>query len=169
MTKIMKENKISDKIKISEKDNINKFPIKNNDKNKSDIKGRNKKIEENINNLSKSDNNFLNNSENITHNYKYPTQLNKKENGIKNNKINEKSAHITQNKTKNFFEFIFLKLFCKKKYKWYNVYNNFRKKIISEEHLIKNHLNIYNLLRAIKNKKRYKRNSYELKDLIKLI
>ena len=169
MTKIMKENKVSDKIKISEKDNINKFPIKNDDKNKSDIKGRNKKIEENINNLSKSDNNYLNNSENITHNYKFPAQLNKKENRIKNNKINEKLAHINQNKTKNFFEFIFLKLFCKKKYKWYNVYNNFRKKIISEEHLIKNHLNIYNLLRAIKNKKRFKRNSYELKDLIKLI
>ena len=61
----MKENKISDKIKISEKDNINKFQIKNDDKNKSNIKARNKKIIENINNFSKSDNNFLSNSENI--------------------------------------------------------------------------------------------------------
>ena len=148
MAKIKKKNKVSDKIKISEKDNINMLPIKNDDKNHSNLKTKNKKIEENLNNFSKSDNNFLNNSENISHNFKYPIPLNKKENEIKNNKINEKSdsAHITQNKTKNFFEFILLTLFCKKKYKWYNVYNNFRKKIISEEHLIKNHLNIYNLL-----------------------
>ena len=168
-TKKLKDNK--DKIEFSKKDNIDKFPVKNDDKNKSNIKTRNKKIEENINNFSKSDNNFLNNSESITHNFKISKQLNKQENEIKNNKISEKSdfAHIIQNKAKNFFEFIVFKLFCKKKYKWFKVYNNFRIKMISEEHLIKNHLNIYNLLKALKHKKRFKRNSYELKDLINLI
>jgi len=168
-TKKLKDNK--DKIEFSKKDNIDKFPVKNDDKNKSNIKTRNKKIEENINNFSKSDNNFLNNSESITHNFKISKQLNQKENEIKNNKISEKSdsAHIIQNKAKNFFEFIVFKLFCKKKYKWFKVYNNFRIKMISEEHLIKNHLNIYNLLKALKHKKRFKRNSYELKDLINLI
>jgi len=171
MTKEMIENKVSEKIKFSKKDNINKFPIKKDDKNKSNINARNKKIEENINNFSKSDNNFLNNSENITHKFKYPSRVNKIENEIKNNTINEKSdsANITHNKIKNFCEFIVFKLFCKKKYKWFEVYDNFRIKIISEEHLIKNHLNIYNLLRAIKHKKRFRRNSYELKDLINLI
>ena len=169
MIKIMKKNKVSEKIKTSEKDSINNFPVKNDDKNKTNIKTRNKNLEKN--NFSKSNDNFLGNSENITHNFKFSTQIGEKENEINNNKNKENSdsSHITQHKIKNFFEFILFKIFCQKKYKWFNVYNNFRIKIISEEHLIKNHLNIYNLLRAIKNKKRFKRNSYKLKDLIKLI
>ena len=173
MTKIMKENKVSDKIKISEKDNINKFQIKNDDKNKSNIKARNKKIIENINNFSKSDNNFLSNSENIVNNHKYHSQINEKEikTEIKNNKAIERtnSPHTHKKKIKKFVYFILFKLFCQKKFKWFKVYNNFRIKIISEEYLFKNHLNIYNILRAIKNRRRFRRNSYKLKDLIKLI
>ena len=173
MTKIVKENKVLDKIKISEKDNINKFPIKNNDKNKSNIKARNKKIVENINNFSKSDNNFLSNSENIANNHKYHSQINENENEteIKNNKAIEitNSPHTHKKRIKKFFDFILFKLFCQKKFKWFKIYNNFRIKIISEEYLFKNHLNIYNILRAIKNKRRFRRNSYKLKDLIKLI
>jgi len=42
-------------------------------------------------------------------------------------------------------------------------------KIISEEHLIKNHLNIYNLLRVIEKKRNNRRDSYELNDLIQII
>ena len=173
MTKIVKENKVLDKIKISEKDNINKFPIKNNDKNKSNIKARNKKIVENINNFSKSDNNFLSNSENIANNHKYHSQINENENEteIKNNKAIERtnSPHTHKKRIKKFFDFILFKLFCQKKFKWFKIYNNFRIKIISEEYLFKNHLNIYNILRAIKNKRNFRRNSYKLKDLIKLI
>ena len=48
------------------------------------------------------------------------------------------------------------------------IIRDFRLKIISEEHLIKNHLNIYNLLRVTKRKRSHKRNSYQLNDLIKL-
>ena len=39
----------------------------------------------------------------------------------------------------------------------------------SEEHLIKNHLNVYNLLRINEKKRNFRRNSYQLKDLTKLI
>jgi hypothetical protein len=161
------EKKVSDKIKISEKDNTNKIPTNynNNDKNKSSVKFRNKQIEKSINNFSKSNHMFLNNSEDIEHNYEFQTQINEK------NKIKEKSKSTqnTETRIKYFFDFILFKLFCAKKYKWFKVYHNFRIKIISEEHLIKNHLNIYNLLRATHNKRRFRRNSYQLKDLIKLI
>ena len=175
ITKIMKGNKVSDKIKISEKDNINKFPIKNDDKNKSNIKARNKKIVENINDFSKSNNNVLSNSEYIVNNHKYHSQINENENEIeteiKNNKAIERtnSPHTHKKQIKKFFDFILFKLFCQKNFKWFKVYNNFRTKIISEEFLFKNHLNIYNILRAIKNKRSFRRNSYRLKDLIILI
>ena len=171
VTKKMKDNKVSEKIKISEKDNINNFPIKNDNKDKPNIKVRNRKIEENISNFSKSDNNFLNYSENIATNHKYHTRINGNETEIKNNKNIERtnSANTLKKKIKNFFDFVLFKLFCQKKYRWFKVYYNFRTKIISEEHLIKNHLNIYNLLKYVKNKTRFKRNSYKLKDLIKLI
>ena len=160
------EKKISEKIKILEKDDINKFSkINNDDKNKSTVKGRNKQIEKSFNNFSKSNHMFLKNSEDIDHNYEFQTQI------IESNKIPEKSksAHTTNNKIKYFCDFILFKLFCSKKYKWFKVYQNFRIKIISEEHLVKNHLNIYNLLRATHNKRKFRRNSYQLKDLIKLI
>ena len=171
VTKKMKDNKVSEKIKISEKDNINNFPIKNDNKDKPNIKVRNRKIEENISNFSKSDNNFLNYSENIATNHKYHTRINGNETEIKNNKNIERtnSANTLKKKIKNFFDFALFKLFCQKKYRWFKVYYNFRTKIISEEHLIKNHLNIYNLLKYVKNKTRFKRNSYKLKDLIRLI
>ena len=42
-------------------------------------------------------------------------------------------------------------------------------KIISEEHLIRNHLNIYNLIKISQRKKNLKRPSYQLKNLIKLV
>ena len=166
LKKINKDYKVSDKIKISEKDNSNKIStIKNDDKNKSSVKGRNKQIEKSLKNFSKSNHMFLNNSEDIDHNFEFQSQINE------NNKNTEKSksAHSTNNKIKHFCEFILFKLCCAKKYKWFKVYQNFRIKIISEEHLIKNHLNIYNLLRATHNKRKFRRNSYQLKDLIKLI
>ena len=57
----------------------------------------------------------------------------------------------------------------KKKY-LFKVYENFRIKIISEEHLIRNHLNIYNLLKVTEKKRHYRRRiSYQLKDLLKLV
>ena len=42
-------------------------------------------------------------------------------------------------------------------------------KIISEEHLIKNHLNIYNILRVTEKNRNFRKNSYQLHELIKLV
>lgn len=76
-----------------------------------------------------------------------------------------------QRKTRklNFFEFILFKLSCDTKNCSFKVYKKFRTKIISEEHLIRNHLNIYNLLRLTEKKRNFKRYSYRLQDLIKLV
>jgi len=41
--------------------------------------------------------------------------------------------------------------------------------MISEEHLIKNHLDIYNLLRVTEKRRKHRKNSYELKELINLV
>jgi len=163
--KKIKENKVSDKIKVSEKENTNKLSTNNDEnKKKSIVKHRNK-IEKSINNYSKSNNMFLNNSEDIDHNFEFQAPINENNNIIEKSK----SAHTSKSRIKHFCDFILFKLFCAKKFKWFKVYHNFRIKIISEEHLIKNHLNIYNLLRATHNKRNFRRNSYQLKDLIKLI
>ena len=94
-------------------------------------------------------------------NYKMQFNFNK----IIDNKGNSKN----DNKKKNFLDFLYYKITCGKKAKFFKIYEDFRMKIISEEHIIRNHLNIYNLLK-ITEKKRYKRrSSYQLKDLINLI
>ena len=69
----------------------------------------------------------------------------------------------------NFFYYLIFLITCRKKKQYFNFYREFRMKIISEEHLIRNHLNIYNLLRVTERKRSYRRNSYQLNDLIKLI
>ena len=87
--------------------------------------------------------------------------------------INEENQKCNnyQRKTRklNFFEFILFKLSCDTKNCSFKVYKKFRTKIISEEHLIRNHLNIYNLLRLTEKKRNFKRYSYRLQDLIKLV
>lgn len=90
------------------------------------------------------------------------------------NKVNSKDTKKMNTKEKNeeeltFIDFIIFNLFCGKKHQKFKVFNTFRKKIISEGHLMKNHLNVYNLLRVTKHKKKFRRHSYQLKDLIKLI
>ena len=83
--------------------------------------------------------------------------------------INNKEEVKRNNKEKeNFLYFILYQITCNKKFTSFDVYKNFRKKIISEEHLIRNHLSVYNLLKYTE-RKRTRRNSYQLKDLIKLI
>ncbi len=72
-------------------------------------------------------------------------------------------------KDKNFFDFIKYILKCNKNDNYFYIYDNFRIKILSEEHLIRNHLNIYNLLKINDKKRNFRRNSYQLKDLIKLV
>ena len=89
-------------------------------------------------------------------------------NETKGKNIVNKENIKTKNEKYNFLNFILFKISCGKKNNFFNVYKNFRQKIISEEHLIKSHLHIYNLLRINKRKINL-RNSYKLKDLINLV
>ena len=94
-------------------------------------------------------------------------------NNIDNNKKkqNEEKENIKNegNEKKNFWSFLLFKLSCEKKNTSFKIYKDFRVKIISENHLIRNHLNIYNLLKISEKKRNFRRNSYKLKDLINLI
>ena len=83
---------------------------------------------------------------------------------------NDKDGKAKENSDINFWNYILFKITCEKKKLFFNVYQNFRIKIISEEHLIRNHLNIYNLMKVTERKRSVRRrNSYQLKDLIKLV
>ncbi len=148
------KNKIKDKEKSKhENKNILKREKINNKSPNSKIRINKSEID-----ISKT-NKFINNSEQM--NYKMKFNFNK----IIDNKGNSKN----DNKKKNFLDFLYYKITCGKKAKFFKIYEDFRMKIISEEHIIRNHLNIYNLLK-ITEKKRYKRrSSYQLKDLINLI
>jgi len=113
------------------------------------------------NNLSKSNNNICATStDNIKSNH-----IDTKK--IKN--LNKYNNRAEREKDKNFCGFLFFKFLCGKKENIFNIYNEFRIKMISEEHLIKNHLNIYNLLRVTEKKRFLRRNSYQLEDVINLV
>ena len=97
------------------------------------------------------------------------TENNENMNCINNNIIINNDKFI---KNTTFFNYLYYKFTCRKNNnKNYKVYEHFRIKIISEEHLIKNHLNIYNLLKITegKRKRNKKRYSYKITDLIRLI
>ena len=89
------------------------------------------------------------------------------------NKNIPKRGSVIENITNdfsNFWKFILFKLSIGKKKKAFEFYHKFRVKLLSEEHLIRNHLNIYMLLRLNKNKMSNKRRySFQLKDLIKIV
>ena len=147
--------------------NYNKSAInKTNDKGISNERSFNKILNHsNIKNKVKSNNDF-NNSEigslNISQNITLPLKVNisKRESVIEN---------ISKN-FNNFWKFILFKLSIGKKKNVFEFYHKFRIKLLSEEHLIKNHLNIYILLRLHKNKMSNKRRySFQLKDLIKIV
>jgi len=180
------ENKDHKKSPIDNKNIDNKFEELNKEKKISSVKTNfnrekifeklDKKLEKNKidnNNISKSQNYFINPDE-LNHNSNTKIKQNEDKEYRNNGKIIKKkdSKIITEKITKEkktFLKFIIFKLLCGKKYEWFEIYKNFRTKIISEEHLIRNYLNIYNLLRATENKKRFKRKSYRLKDLINLV
>ena len=156
-----KSKKIQD---INNKNNYNKSSEKrgfNNENSKNNI---NKKI--NDKDFLKTNNFYITDNGDAIHN-----NINKVK---KNDKIddNKKDNYIQKsNKTNsNFWYFVLFKLSFEKKYISFKEYRKFRTKILSEEHLIRNHLNIYNLLRInqrkINSKRRY---SYQLKDLITII
>jgi len=84
-----------------------------------------------------------------------------------------KRESVIENISKNFnnyWKFILFKLSIGKKNNVFEIYHKFRIKLLSEEHLIKNHLNIYILLKLHKhkmiNKRRY---SFKLKDIINIV
>ena len=104
-----------------------------------------------INNISKS-NHMLNN------NIKDEVEVDKsKVNNIENTNINnnckEKEREMKEKGgEKTFCNYLLYKITCGKKKDFYNTYKKFRFKIISEEHMIRNDLNIYNLMKIKKRK-----------------
>jgi hypothetical protein len=138
-------------------------------------------LEKEVCNNDKSINKILNNT-NMKNNTRSINEINisevctvnktQKIKSTKKAKIVKKQSIIENfNKSMNtFWKFILFKCSIKKRKNNFDIYQNFRIKILSEEHLIRNHLNIYILLRLNKKKINYKkRYSYQLKDLIKLV
>ena len=152
----------------------NKKDIKNNEKSvtKSSERIKLEKLDyTNVKNSKITNDNFKTNNNIINENTQPIIDLNiKKDNLYKNdNKFEKMDTKKRIEQKKSFCAFLIYKITCGKKFDYYNVYKDFRLKIISEEHLIKNHLNIYNLMKVTERKRYYKRNSYQLKDLIKLV
>ena len=147
-----------DKIKTKTKKNSerkelsNESPINKSKINKSD-------------NFSKS-NYYINNFHIINDKTQYIINDNKM---ADNKNINNKENSNNNNKTNNFLDFLCYTITCKNKAENFRVYEKFRIKIISEEHIIKNHLNIYNLLKVTERKRYVRKSSYRLKDVINLI
>ena len=52
-------------------------------------------------------------------------------------------------------DFLLFKFSCGKKKNKFVIYEKFRTKIISEDHLVKNHLNIYNILKVVEKKTKF--------------
>ena len=113
---------------------------------KPNSKSKNTKSSRIDNNLSKSNNNMCITSTDIINANQNSIDIKKIKNLDKFNNRGERE------KEKNFLGFLFFKFSCEKKENIFKIYNEFRIKMISEEHLIKNHLNIYNLLRDGKKK-----------------
>ena len=82
---------------------------------------------------------------------------------------NFKNKRTLKKRITHFFDFLLYEITCKRKNHYFKIYEDFRIKIISEEHLIKNHLDVYNLLKITERKRHYRRNSYQIQDLIKII
>ena len=72
------------------------------------------------------------------------------------NKENLRNSIIKRKKEKNFCNFLLYKFSCRENDNIFQIYHDFRIKMISEEHLIKNHLDIYNLLRVTEKKENLK-------------
>ena len=68
-------------------------------------------------------------------------EINECKNIDKTDTINKEEVEY-KNKKNNFWNFLIYSITFKNKKKLFKVYEDFRMKIISEEHLIRNHLNI---------------------------
>ena len=163
------KNKMSDLEKLKKFNDINKksqekrLSMQNINKNR---RKQNKSERENdISYNTKSNNNFSTNNikeSEMIKNWKgksfekMPVKYNYND---ENEKIKEK---------KNFCSYLYYRLTCGKENNNFKFFQKFRIKIISEEHLIRNHLNTYNLLKVAE-KKRHRRSNYPIKELIKLL
>jgi len=162
------------KKKENKNQKIQKLKKLDNDKIKNDIsktlhkeRCNTEKINKNIKNKKVNDTSYTNNNLSVS---KEKVNISSEKLNYKFN--NKKYRYIDTTKKlelTNFFYYLIFLITCRKKKNYFNFYREFRMKIISEEHLIRNHLNIYNLLRVTERKRNYKRNSYQLNDLIKLI
>ena len=174
LNSIIHSEKLSNENKKSEK--IQKLKELNNDKIKNDVTkalhkerfytekaNNNKKNEKDIkvNNTSYMNSNLFASKENINFSSE---KLKYKDNKNYRYIDTPKKLELT-----NFFNYLIFLITCRKKKQYFNFYREFRMKIISEEHLIRNHLNIYNLLKVTERKRNYRRNSYQLNDLVNLI
>ena len=149
-----KHAKNKNKIKISDQ-NVQKIKDKKKSSDRGNLKSGStieKVIEKGkINNMSADINDFtfINKNKNIS-NTDFNNQIQNNTNITAKNEneilrtLSMKSQDI---KTKNYFSYIYFKVTCRKKNNYYQVYEDFRTKIISEEHIIRNHLNIYSLLK----------------------
>ena len=159
---------------IDKRMNKNKKIINNtefkNYKRKSNFFGRNK-----INKTDINSNNELNiKKENLKHEININNNAYIKEKGYKEisqtlsfqrKKILEKIENIKDENLK-FTNFMIYKITCKKKNKYFEIYENLYTKIMSEEHILKNHINVYSLIKICDlNSLELEKNNY-LKDLI---
>ena len=173
------ENHSSNKNKIKlENKKINDLKnVKNNEKSislKQDLKNNSEEI--NFNNESKMKKLKNCNKNNISKNDDIYTtdfvgNMNGRNKSIEKQDKNEiKNESEKKSNNKSFLSFIIFRLSCNSKNNFFQTYNDFRKKIISEEHIIRNHLNIYYIVKN-KERKKYsrKRLKYNLKDIINLV
>ena len=133
----------------------------------------NKIINKTDSNISKSKNiTFNNNDKDINNidsneNEKSKRKLNELDN---NSNLKVKENITFKSKKKKFFlNYIFFKLTLEKKNSYFKMYENLRKRLLSEHHLIRNHLNIYTLLKVTKSKRLSRKHSYHFNDLFQLI
>ena len=127
------------------------------------------KINTNIYNKNESDKSNMNLFNEIEKKKKDKNNVNRKDTSNYYIDLNNKEKIKANLKNNNFLNFVFYEISCKHKKKSFKVYDKFRKKILSEEHLVRNHLNIYNLLKVTEKKRSSKRYSYQLKDLINIV
>ena len=123
------------------------------------------------NDILKNDSSFLNKSQtqfnnflvkNQNSNYELNNRIKQTLTQISNYKVEKKKMEI------NFWiYFLYFINFQKKKIKKINIYEKFRIKLISEEHIIHNHLNVYKLMKVSERQKNIQyRDGYELNDII---
>ena len=160
----------NDKMKDIEKEKSLENHIKRKNK-KTDTnnknKSRNNKIENTIytdNDISKTNFKSLEKElKNLKNQNKDSKEIRKIEalNMFKDNSKNKKAIKLSN--------YICFKISCERKENYFKIYENFRTKIISEEHLIRNHFNLYNILKVTEKKRHSLKNKYHLEDLLKFI